>query len=226
MKVLISGTMSGFGQALAQAFREAGWEVVGLNRNHKDNSIVEFPFFDLATPQTVSRVISEVVNDHPDISSVILNAGILGPVAPTREVRFDNLQEVFNVNFFSNKEIIDAMLEKSGATTFAQVSSGAARTIYEQWAPYGLTKALMLRLFDYYRVEEKEKRFLSFNPGPMPTAMNANIRALGSDISPWAPKFHDDSNLNDPVVMARRLVEIVLREDSVNEEALIDLRSA
>lgn len=224
MKVLISGTKSGFGLAMKSAFQEVGWDVVGLNRESDGEPSLEVPFFDLALPHRIPLVISEVLKHHPDISCVALNAGVLGPIGPTRATRFDDLKTVFDINFFSNKEIIDTMLEQSTASTFVQVSSGAAQTVYENWAPYGLTKGLMLRLFDYYRVEEKGKRFLSFNPGPMPTAMNAAIRELGRDATPWARKFHDDSNLNDPLVLARKLVGFVLTEDKSIEDKLIDLR--
>ena len=224
MKVLISGTRSGFGLALKSAFQEVGWKVVGLNRESHAESSGEVPLFDLALPHRIPLVISEVVKHHSDISCVVLNAGVLGPIGPTRATRFDNLKTVFDINFFSNKEIIDAMLEQSSASTFVQVSSGAAQTVYENWAPYGLTKGLMLRLFEYYRVEEKGKRFLSFNPGPMPTAMNVAIRELGEDATSWAKKFHDDDNLNDTLVLARKLVGFVLTEDKSIEGKLVDLR--
>lgn len=225
MKALITGTKSGFGLALKGAFEEVGWEVVGLNRESDGDSMGNHSSFDLSLPQTVPQAISEVIKDHPDISCVVLSAGVLGPIGRTRSVRFDDLKTVFNINFFSNKEIVDAMLDQSSASIYVQVSSGAAQTVYENWSPYGLTKGAMLRLFDYYRAEEQGKRFLSFNPGPMPTAMNATIRALGIDVSPWAKKFHDDTNLSDPSTMASKLVSFVITGKGGSDERLIDLRS-
>lgn len=224
MKALVTGTQSGFGLALKSAFEEAGWKVVGLNRDSDGDSMDEVPIFDLAQPRRIRPLISDVLKHHPNISCVVLNAGVLGPIGPTRAIRFEDLMTVFEINFFSNKEIIDAMLELSSASTFVQVSSGASQTVYENWAPYGLTKGLMLRLFEYYRAEEKGKRFLSFNPGPMPTAMNVAIRKLGREATPWAGKFHIDANLNDPLVLARRLVDFVLTEDKSTQDNLIDLR--
>lgn len=224
IKVLISGTSRGFGKHLKSEFGRAGYEVLSLNRNCSNEEVNCFSG-DLFAPGVAEEVIREVTTLHPDISTVVLNAGVVGPIKPTREVTRFDMREAFEVNFFSGKDVIDYLLKHTAVSTFVYIGSGAAFNVYGGWATYGLTKLMMFRLFDYYRIEEPEKRFLSINPGPMLTEMNKIIRSEASDELEWKQKFQDERNLNHPSDMARILVELLSSQSRLNADSVIDLRT-
>lgn len=225
MKALVSGTNRGFGLSLWQELQLKGWRVVSLNRTCVVKSDDCFEL-DLAESDDSDLVLRRILELHQDISVVVLNAGVLGPIAPTSEVSPREMLETLEVNFFSPKKIADFMLQSSPATqTFVQISSGAATTIYPHWAPYGLSKLLLLRLFDYYRAEHPQKVFLSANPGPMATSMNTLIRTEASSDLQWKTKFLDDQNLNHPAKIAGALVRLLSTGSRDAGPGLIDLRT-
>ena len=225
MKALVSGTNRGFGASILRELESKGWEVVSLNRSCAEVS-EECYSLDLAESENVDSVLGRLVEAHKDISVVILNAGVLGSIARTSKVSSQDMLRTLEVNFLSPKRIVDFMLSNSPATQkFLQISSGAAVKVYPHWAPYGLSKLMLLRLFDYYRVEHPKKIFLSVNPGPMSTPMNVQIRNEADDDLHWKSKFLNDENLSEPSNIARSLVRLIMDDSHNSVDNLIDLRS-
>jgi NAD(P)-dependent dehydrogenase (short-subunit alcohol dehydrogenase family) len=224
MKVLVTGTNKGLGAGICSAFRSRGVEVVSLNRNPSDEHSGAEYIADFANLADLEGIVQTLADHHPDIDAVFLNAGALGPLGITSTIQREDLDRVIRINFSANKVIVDALIKTKNAKSFIQISSGASERVYEKWAAYGLSKMLLRRLFDFYRVEHPERSFIVVNPGPLATVMNAKIRAQSNLNVEWMSKFENSSNLSSPKVVSSRLVELFLVGGLPSSDHLIDLR--
>ncbi|WP_406870882.1 SDR family NAD(P)-dependent oxidoreductase [Thioclava sp. 'Guangxiensis'] len=84
--ILITGGNSGIGQALAEALQAAGNRIIitgrkaeSLNAMLKRNPDMAGYQLDVTDTQALSAFAPQVLADHPDLDTVILNAGIMEP---------------------------------------------------------------------------------------------------------------------------------------------------
>lgn len=87
------------------------------------------------------------MDTYGHLDSVILNAGTLGSISRISASTTSEWKDVFDINFFSLVELIQAALpslresQQTGRVIF--VSSGAADRGYVGWGPYSASKAAM-----------------------------------------------------------------------------------
>jgi len=199
-------------------------EVVSLNRSDRSECGVQNYIADFEDLPKLEEEVAKLSAENPDIEAVFLNAGTLGPLRSTSGVGHEEMERVIRVNFTANKVIVDALINLSDTKVFLQISSGASERVYEKWAAYGLSKSLLRRLFDYYRVENPDRLFIVVNPGPLETGMNTQIRdTKGLDVS-WMEKMKNPSNLGSAKVMGELLVNLFLEGSLASSGQLVDLR--
>ncbi len=112
--VVISGTSSGIGLAMAREMLRLGHAVLGLVKN-ADNDPLEHPDYrreqvDLARPDAVQERIGEIaaaLNQPP--RALVNNAGI-GRMANLEQLSLADIQLVMNTNFLSHVIITRALL--------------------------------------------------------------------------------------------------------------------
>ena len=76
------------------------------------------------------------------IDYVILNAGILGQIKDISKINYSEINEIFKVNVFANKEILDYLIIKKIKTKMIiGISSGAALAPKYGWYLYCSSKA-------------------------------------------------------------------------------------
>ena len=112
--VLISGATSGIGLATAKAFQEKGWKVwVGYRKyvpdelKHLEN--VSFCPLDVTDDRLVRAAIEAILKQDGRIDALINNAGY-GLVGPEECVTLEEVQHLFDVNFFGAFRLIQAVL--------------------------------------------------------------------------------------------------------------------
>ena len=223
MKVLLTGTNKGFGASICAAFQERGVEVVSLNRKSSGESGGGAYYSDFENLENLELVMKSLSEDNRDLDAVILNAGVLGPLGATSRIPLAELEQVLKVNFYANKVIADVLINNTNVKSFIQISSGASERVYEKWAAYGLSKMLLRRLFDFYRLEHTGRNFVVVSPGALATGMNAEIRSANNLDVEWMTKFENPSKLGSAEVMGSRLVELFLAGGLPSSEILFDL---
>jgi len=197
--ILITGVSRGLGHGLALACLERGDTVLGLGRKAvadlESQPGFHFGRADVADDGECAAALETLLCDRERLDCVILNAGILGPIADMREQSIDTMKDVLDVNLWANKTLLDLLLARDiTITQIAAISSGASVNGNRGWGGYSLSKAALNMLVKLYA---KEREAL---PGdsPFPSVI-ALKQAAGTDAMP------------DPVLAGQRVLKAVDR---------------
>ncbi|EPS40921.1 hypothetical protein H072_5180 [Dactylellina haptotyla CBS 200.50] len=135
------------------------------------------PFGELKT-QIPSAIIDVAVAKWGRIDSLLLNHGILDPVAKMEDARLESWDLVYRVNLFSNVEMIKAALPelRKSRGRVVMVSSAATEMAFNGWSAYGSSKAALNHLALTLAHEEPEITTISIAPGVVDTDMQKDIR--------------------------------------------------
>lgn len=177
--ILISGASSGIGKAIAIECSKMGAKVIIIGRNEKrledtfqqlDGCGHEKIIVDLNEKDAIKKVVDIV----PLLNGIVHSAGITKNIPFTFATK-ENMDEVFNINFFIPAEMTRALLkskkiEKQSSIVFISSVSGIycsapAASIYSasKGAINGLIKGMALDL------ASKNIRVNSVNPGVIET---------------------------------------------------------
>lgn len=180
MHILITGTSSGIGHGLAQEYLARGAKVWGISRRIAEDLVNDDNFhhiqLDLTDHKAVEKKLPDFLNDSKRFDMVILNAGILGPVKWMSEVDTKAMQQVMNVNVWSNKVLLD-LLFKLGKDIRQVIgmSSKASLRSSPGWGPYAISKAALNMLMDVYAKEHGDTHFIAFAPGLVDSEIQETI---------------------------------------------------
>ncbi|MFP4541771.1 MAG: SDR family NAD(P)-dependent oxidoreductase [Opitutales bacterium] len=188
MRVLITGVSSGLGAGIARAALEAGAEVWGCSRREPPERLraygerLHFRALDLSDtgsgPERLRSWIEGI--DHWD--RVILNAGLLPPIADLAETPLERLRETMEVNVWGNKWFLDTVFASSARVDqVIGISSGASVSGSRGWNGYSVSKAAFNMLLKLYAAERPQTHFTAFAPGLIDTAMQDYLTALPED---------------------------------------------
>ena len=176
--VLITGTSSGLGEALAEYYLDRGAMVYGLSRRgspvqHENLFDIQL---DLGELDHIVPVLGNLLEGVHKLDLVILNAGILGEIQPMHTLAMSDLKRLMDINVWSNKVILDYLCE--GPVEMEQVvaiSSGAAVNGNKGWGAYSLSKATLNMLIKLYAAEYGGVHFSSLAPGLVDTRMQDHL---------------------------------------------------
>lgn len=178
---LVSGAGNGLGRAIAVAIGSAGARVILAGRT--ESSLVETQsvldeagvrsrvvLVDVADSQSVGRAAQELVDEQ--ISILVNNAGVAGPVAPLMEVEPDEWDAVFAVNvrgvYLMCRAFLPPMVA-SGAGDVINVASVSGKRPLAGRTPYCASKMAVLGLTTTLGAEVGPAgvRVNSLSPGPV-----------------------------------------------------------
>lgn len=109
--IIITGTSSGIGFALAEYFGKKGHHVYGLSRKN-----TESPYFttiptDITDETQIRRTVSEILNKESRIDILINNAG-MGMVGAVEDSTKDEITKLFHLNLIGSVQMMRAVLPK------------------------------------------------------------------------------------------------------------------
>ena len=204
-KVLITGTSSGLGAALANVFKNNDDEVYSISRR-KVGLFTEHVDCDLADPYDIEYAIGDITYGVDCFDYVFLNAGILGTLDLSINIPTHEYQKIFNIHVWANKTIVDFLIRHDQAENVIAISSGAANHTYYGWSPYCTSKAALKQLMSCYADEHKHMTFKSFSPGPIDTRMQTLIADHDEKDIPSVSKFKD-LNLQSAHTCAQKIFD-------------------
>lgn len=190
--ILITGCSSGLGLALTNYYLEKDFKVYGISRNKPDIKNENFihKSFDLSNISKIKEELSTFILDIKEINTVFLNAGMLGKIKILSKLSIEELNEVYALNVYANKELLDILMNLK-VKNILVISSGASKNGYKGWGSYSLSKAGVNMLVNLYSNEMIDTKILAVAPGVIKTPMTDYIRfELDENIFPSVKKLN------------------------------------
>lgn len=223
--ILITGCSSGLGLALTNLYLEKGFTVYGISRKKPDieNSKFIFKNFDLSKTENIKKELTSFITNINSLDIVYLNAGMLGEIKSSFDIEIDELKEVYNLNVYTNKELLD-ILSNIKTNLIIAISSGAAINGSKGWASYSLSKAGVNMLINLYAKEMLNSKLFAIAPGVIETPMTDYIRFDIDDKEYPSAKRLKEGEIQKPKEAANRLDLIIKKLDQFESGSFIDVR--
>jgi short-subunit dehydrogenase len=209
--IVVTGAGSGIGRALSLNLLRKQAKVVGVDINL--NSLLEtqkiagvsddkFKAFalDITDKEKVESMPNEVITHFGSVDGIINNAGIIQHFIPIKDLTYEEINRVFNVNFFGTvymtKAFLPYLIDRSEAYIVNISSMGGFLPVPGQ-SIYGSAKAAV-KLFTeglYAELKETNVKVTVVFPGAIATNITENSglgkpKKVSSDskIKPLAPE--------------------------------------
>jgi NADP-dependent 3-hydroxy acid dehydrogenase YdfG len=218
--VLITGTSSGLGEALAKQFFKNNYNVYGISRSQTNIMLTKSEICDFSVLNSIEECLEKLINDVDCFDYIFLNSGILGELKPISKITVDEYQNIFDINVWSNKIILDYLLSKHKINNVIGMSSGAATKTYFGWSLYCCSKAAFKQLLSSYKDEYTLVRFLSLSPGLVKSKMQDEIYKYDESKMPSVKKFKSAyANMQSPKECAENIynnIELIFKTESMS----------
>ncbi len=216
MNVLITGNSSGLGLGLTEALMDRDAIVWGMSRRGcplkpKFDDVIRDRQQDLGDLSKLEEGLNRLLSDCLRLDLVILNAGVLGRIQDLADTDIHDLEHLMRVNVWSNKLILDWLIEHQlPVDQIVAISSGAAVNMSYGWGAYSLSKAALNNLMQIYAHEMPDTHLLSLAPGLVDTAMQDYLCGeVDSDEFPSVQKLKDARG-TDHMPESRKAAETIL----------------
>lgn len=223
--ILITGCSSGLGLALTNYYLQIGFKVYGISRNKPDIKNENFihKSFDLSNISKIKEELSAFILVIKEINTVFLNAGMLGKIKILSELSIKELNEVYALNVYANKELLDILMHTK-VENIIVISSGASKNGYKGWGSYSLSKAGVNMLVNLYSNEMLNTKIIALAPGVIKTPMTDYIRfELDENIFPSVKKLNVGV-VQTPQETAQKIFELTQNLDNFQSGSYVDIR--
>jgi len=197
--VIVTGGGTGIGKATAIAFAQAGAASVAILGRRLDRlqtaaaeitsagpaTRVLFEICDMSNRAAVDIALQNITDKVGKVNVFVSNAGILPTLGKVVGYDESEFRRGFELNVMGAFNAVQsfAQVAAPGAKIF-NISSGIAH-----WAPattfpvfnYGVNKAAIVKLFDYFQAENPELHVVHVHPGVVSTEINADSEVKGQD---------------------------------------------
>jgi NAD(P)-dependent dehydrogenase (short-subunit alcohol dehydrogenase family) len=216
---VITGASRGLGAGLAATFAAEGIRLGLCARTRPDQPEgpgVWAASVDVADAESVDRFARDVVERFGRIDIWVNNAGVLEPIGPLATADPAALARHVDINLLGvahgSASFSRHVRSRPGGGSLVNISSGAATTPYEGWAPYCATKAAVEMLTEVVAMEERVHGLKAYAvaPGVVDTGMQALVRSTPLGDFPAGDRFrrlHREEGLNSPEWVARFIVD-------------------
>ncbi|MFK2821991.1 SDR family NAD(P)-dependent oxidoreductase [Arcobacter sp. YIC-80] len=224
--ILITGCSSGLGLALTNLYLEKGFKVYGISRTKPqiENKNFIFKNFDLSNINEIKIKLQSFIENIKTIETVYLNAGMLGEIKASTKTQVSELNKVYELNVYANKELLD-ILATIKVSNIIAISSGASINGSKGWASYSLSKAGVNMLINLYSKELQETKLLAVAPGVIETPMTDYIRFDIDDEEFPSAKRLKESHIQKPEEAAKRLDDVISNINNFESGSFIDVRN-
>lgn len=214
---VVTGAGRGIGAATAVALAQAGAHVVLVARDaggleavedqiHASGGQATIAPLDIAEGDNVARLAAAIAQRWDRLDVLVLNAAMLGTLAPVAATDMKELTRVFTLNVIAQHALIAAfepLLRRSAAGKLVALTSSVARAPRAYWGPYAASKAALENLVSTFGEEVRgisNVRTAIVDPGATRTTMRA--RAYPGE---------DPASVKEPAIVAEAIVDLVRR---------------
>lgn len=205
--VLITGTSSGIGAALAERFLSSGNTLFCISRSNNADLIqkaknigipMTYTIADLLIPETASNFMQKsfsAISSPTEPIILINNAGVISPVKPIIGMDEKSMKEHYDINFFTPAILTSCFMQQTAMlknpTVILNISSGAAYIPYEGWSMYGSSKAALNMFTKIAGMEWKRanSKIFALAPGIVESKLQEQIRNTDETLFPEKETF-------------------------------------
>jgi NAD(P)-dependent dehydrogenase (short-subunit alcohol dehydrogenase family) len=197
---VITGANQGLGLAIAQAYVEAGANLLICARNtnllqeaHQKlgalaapEQIILMESADVTQPYDVERIAERAIDTFGQVHILVNNAGIYGPKGSIEEVNWDEWVKAIEINLFGSVLVCRAFVphfKQHHYGKIIQISGGGATNPLPGLSAYAASKAAVIR-FAETLAEEVRPDNIDVNaiaPGALNTRMLDEVLAAGPE---------------------------------------------
>ena len=235
-RIFITGNSSGLGRGFTRHYLRQGAEVYGCSRRgcnlQESGGRLHDIHCDLGDLESIAPALDALLGGVEKLDLVILNAGILGAIKTMRDTTLEELRRIMDINVWSNKVILDWLLDSGmsiGQIVF--ISSGAAVNGSKGWGGYSLSKAALNMLARLYAHEFPATHLTALAPGLVDTPMQDYLCDPGSvnvEEFPSVQKLRDargTANMPAPDEAAARIAAVIPELGSHPSGSFLDIRT-
>ncbi|MCK0114070.1 SDR family oxidoreductase [Ornithinimicrobium sp. F0845] len=187
---LVTGASRGIGAILAGAFREAGWQVVGLSRGGSDDPTGSPTVAcDVTDEAAVGTAVEAVIAEHGRIDLLVNNAGLVEREVPLWEGDPEQWWQVMETNvrgpFLVTRAVVPHMIAAGGGRVI-NLNSGSGTRESAVLTAYHASKSALARLTGGVALAGAEHGVLAFDlaPGVIETDMTHSME-MHRDRTEW-----------------------------------------
>jgi NAD(P)-dependent dehydrogenase (short-subunit alcohol dehydrogenase family) len=225
---LVTGASRGIGAATAKALAAQGTHVIITARTAKDLEAVEDAIFnaggnatiaplDLTDGDSIARLATAVTERWGKLDILVLNAAMLGTLAPVPAIDGAEFVRLFTLNVTAQQVLIasfDALLRKSDSGRLVALTSSVGAAPRAFWGAYGASKAALETLVASYGEEVKNLsavRTAIVDPGRTRTQMRAK-----------AYPGEDPATVKEPSVVADAIIALLSTEFDTGHRLVVE----
>ncbi|MFW5862493.1 MAG: (S)-benzoin forming benzil reductase [Spirochaetota bacterium] len=244
--VIITGTSSGIGEAVADEFLHSDTSLFCISRSvHKPlmdraaekGCMCHYIAQDLTDVESLKGIMEEVfVNVHtknPERITLINNAGTVAPVGPVETNNPSDITRAFLLNVIApitlTSHFIKMAEDLSIPKTVINISSGAAQRPVWGWSTYCSAKSAIDMFTMTAALEQSDAphpaKVIAFAPGIVDTPMQEKIRNTHPDNFKDRDTFisyKKNGQLLSTATVAQRIKEIAL-DDSIKNGSVLHI---
>ncbi len=229
MYIIITGTSTGLGRALAEEFTTYNHRVLGISRRqtiHAPN--YQHISLDLTDDHAVDKLSFDIPVDENRVL-LINNAGQINPINKTAALHPSELAEHYRLNVWAVHSLCALFLRQTNSDQqrhIINISSGAGKYPVPGWSAYCAGKAAVDALSSVIAKEYDDIRIWSLAPGIVDTPMQSTIRNTPEDKFPEQKRFldyHRNGELSAPTDIAKAIVKLIDNPEKVTE-VIVSLR--
>lgn len=222
--ILVTGTSSGLGKAIAEHLHSKGFNVTGTSRNPKQTNNFNVLQLDITNDESVTNTISEFIKINGNIDVLINNAG-MGIAGSVEETTINEAKAQFETLFFGTLRMIKAVLplmRKKRNGLIINIGSIMGEIGLPYQAFYSAGKFALTGLNEALRMEVKQFNIsvTNINPGDFKTSFTANrifAKNLGDIYNPQMQKTlaiyeRDEQSGSNPILVAKLVEKLILKE--------------
>lgn len=180
--ILITGCSSGIGYDAAHSLNKRGWRVFATCRQQADcarlrDEGLESFVLDYSNEQSISEAVKETLMRTGGTLDALFNNGAYAIPGAVEDLPRDALRAIFEANLFGQFDLINRLLPAlKPAGRVVNCSSVLGIAALRMRGAYCATKFAMEALTDALRYENygSDMRFISIQPGPIPTKIRTN----------------------------------------------------
>lgn len=120
MTIIITGTSTGIGFALAEYFGKKGHHVYGLSRKNVENPYFKTIPTDITDVEQLQQAITKILEQEQKVDVLINNAG-MGMVGAVEDSKKEEILRLFNLNLVGAVQMMSAVLPNMRENKFGKI---------------------------------------------------------------------------------------------------------